>query len=233
MAHRDIPSIETLGETGDISAPIGSRAWAIAVRGELSVCLSDEASNRGRIKHLTELLRESKGYEQLSDSRGKPFTSWRAFCVAPAPWGLKYDPILLDAIIDEYNQPIAQRVEQAAQQTTGETLPMGGDRKSEGYRSMYPGYIDPQFDRAAKVGISRATQARLDYLARNAPELHEAVGRGEIGARPAYDRARGIRKIEVPADVERMARYLKENLTPEDFNRLVELLAERIAVDVS
>ena len=60
MAYRDIPNIDTLGEAGDIDAPVGSRAWAIAVRGELSVCLTDEASNRGRIKHLTEHLRAAR-----------------------------------------------------------------------------------------------------------------------------------------------------------------------------
>jgi hypothetical protein len=228
MAHRELPNIDTLGEAGDIAAPVGSREWAIAVRGELSVCLSDEASNRGRIKHLTGLLRESKGYERLSDARGKPFTSWRSFCVAPAPWGLKYDPALLDAIIDEHNQPIALRVEQAAQMTTGETLPNGTNR----YMLAVSRIQLTSNERAEGAGISRATQTRLDYLARNAPELHEAVKHGEMGVRTAYDQARGTKKIEISADVDGAVRDLARKFTIEDLHRLVILLAERIAVDV-
>ncbi len=227
MGHREIPNIDTLGEAGDIAAPVGSREWAIAVRGELSVCLSDEASNRGRIKHLTGLLRESKGYERLSDSRGRPFPSWLAFCVAPPPWGLKYDPALLDAIIDEHNQPAALRVEQAAEQTSGETLPRGGDRKSENHKSMYPGYIDLQSERAERAGISRATQARLDYLARNAPELHEAVKRREIGARPAYEQARGKRTVTIPVNPDGAARVIREHFDPEQIAELIERLTEQ------
>lgn len=227
MGKRDIPSVDTLGEAGDISAPVGSRAWAIAVRGELSVCLSDEASNRGRIKHLTKLLQESKGYERLSDSRGRSFASWRSFCVAPAPWGLKYDPALLDAIIDEHIQPAALRVEQAAEQTSGETLPNGTNRHSV---LAYSGTTLES--RSDSTGISKATQWRLDYIARNAPDLHEAVKRGEMGARTAYEQARGTKKIEIPADVEGAARTLARKFTVEELHRLVELLAERIAVDV-
>jgi hypothetical protein len=218
MAYRDVPSIDTLGEAGDIAAPIGSRAWAIAVRGELSVCLSDEASNRGRIKHLTELLRESKGYERLSDARGRPFASWRAFCVAPAPWGLNYEPDLLDAIRDEHNQPIAQRVEQAAQMTDG-------DVRGRGERDeMHPGCISSQSGRADSNGVSRATQQRLDYLARHAPELHEAVKRGEMGARPAYDQARGKQTITVPLDTEAAATAILRHFTPAQVADLVARL---------
>lgn len=226
MGYRDIPSIDALGEAGDIDAPIGSRAWAIAVRGDLSICLSDEASNRGRIKHLTNLLQESRGYERLSDARGKSFTSWRSFCVAPAPWGLKYDPDLLDAIIDEHNQPIALRVEQAAQMTNGVATPHGTNR----YNAIeYSG--NTLDDRAESVGISKATQWRLDYLARNAPELHEAVKRGEIGVRTAYEQARGIKKIEVRPDPEHIAELVIEHFTHEQIVELIERLAPFIPIE--
>jgi len=225
MAYRDIPSVDTLGEAGDIAAPIGSREWAIAVRGELSICLSDEASNRWRIKQLTELLQESKGYERLSNARGKPFASWRLFCVAPAPWGLNYDPDLLDAVIDEYNQPVALRVGQAAERTNGEVKGIG--QRGE----IGPGPISRN-ERAKENGVSPTTQKRLDYLARNAPDLREAVERREIGAHKAYDQARGNVKIEIPADVDGAARALREKFKGKDYNRLVDLLAQYIAVDV-
>lgn len=207
MGKRDIPNIDTLGEAGDIASPIGSRAWAIAVRGELAVCLNDEASNRGRIKNLTELLQETNGYRHLSDARGKSFASWRAFCETPSPWGLGYDAKLLQAMMDEHDEPIALRVMQAAGQTA-EGCPKDTPRRT----------------RADQNGISKTTQKRIDYLACNAPELHDAVKRGEMGAIGAYNQARGIKKITIAADVKGAAIDLKLKFDPDEIAELKALL---------
>jgi hypothetical protein len=226
--HR-IPSIETLGEAGDLSAPPGSRLWAIAMRGEMRLCLNDTTSNRDRLTWMHDAMIEHKGYLQLVSQSGTSFRTFRSFCEEPKPWGLGYSESVLQKLIEEYKtQTTQERIQIAAQVTNGETPPRGGDRKSNEYKSSIPGLFDLD-SRAEANGISPATQWRLDYLARNAPELHEAVKRGEVGARPAYEQARGKTKIEITPNVDEAARKLAEYFSQEDLATLIALLVARVA----
>lgn len=88
MSPKEKVSTATLNEAGDLSAPEGSREWAIAVRDQLVKALSERGSNTAGIGTYLRLLDEHKGYRQLTDASGKPFASLRGFSNYRRPWGL-------------------------------------------------------------------------------------------------------------------------------------------------
>jgi len=71
-----------------------------------------------------------------------------------------------------------QRMMKAAANTTGEVLSKG-DRGDVGKRHL------SQPERAKANGVHRATQIRLDRLARKAPEMHKLVAHGELSVAAA------------------------------------------------
>jgi hypothetical protein len=80
--------ISTLGDVGDLSAPPGSQAWAIAVRLHVQKKLKDRHDSENLLREWCEMLREREGWRALLDRRGRTFTSWEAFCKHPKPEGL-------------------------------------------------------------------------------------------------------------------------------------------------
>lgn len=80
--------VSTLGDAGDLSAPVGSRPWAVAVRARFLLELSNLASLQHHLTNLRDALKRHDGWKSLTDSTGQPFTSWEAFCGAPKPYGL-------------------------------------------------------------------------------------------------------------------------------------------------
>src|SRR5919109_1488582 len=92
-------SIAGLGEAGDLGAPPGSQPWAIAVRHEVQGALDRLETYTAHLKQTLHLLREHEGYRQLYDRRGRPFTSYTAFCLEPEPWGLGADPASMEALL--------------------------------------------------------------------------------------------------------------------------------------
>jgi hypothetical protein len=77
-----------------------------------------------------------------------------------------------------------------------------------------------------------STAYALRKLRTDAPTLHARVLAGEISPHAAMVEAGYRRKmIQIPSDVEGAARTLSRKFTSEELRRLVELLAERIAVD--
>lgn len=87
-----------LETVGSLSAPPGSREWVRAVQVELQALLDEATSDLRAIQVYLKGLVDTKGYQQLDDEFGHPFPTLRAFAQAPRPWGLAYDPDLLDAI---------------------------------------------------------------------------------------------------------------------------------------
>lgn len=73
----------------------------------------------------------------------------------------------------------------------------------------------------------------LRKLRTDAPTLHARVLAGDMSPHAAMVEAGYRRKtIQIPADVDGAVRALTRKFTIEELHRLVELLAERIAVDV-
>ena len=90
--------IATLGERGDLEATPGSRPWAIAVSGQIRYILRNAESSVLHAKRFIRLLEEHEGYKTLEDSRGRPFRTFAAFCQAKPPYGLGYDPTVIERI---------------------------------------------------------------------------------------------------------------------------------------
>jgi hypothetical protein len=68
----------------------------------------------------------------------------------------------------------AEAIRAAAAKTTGDVLPEGRPKKLGKLPSL------SQAERAKQNGISPRTQKKLDRLARDSPDLHEKVKRGEM-----------------------------------------------------
>lgn len=218
MAARTVPDVTTLGETGDLAAEPGSRPWAIAMRLEIAALLHKEEASAGRLAWLTQAMETHAGYRQLADHQGRPFTSWRAFCEAKAPWGLGYDPAMLTRIINE-RLTAQQRAEQPATLFDAHR-PTNEERRNKG--SVTTLVND---DRGAEYLTARIARDRPDILEKMRAGQYQSVRTAALDA--------GIVKarMSIPTDVDGAARALARKFTPEELHRLVELLAERIAVD--
>ncbi|MEH2374197.1 hypothetical protein [Nostoc sp.] len=107
MATKELSSdrlkahIKTLGNAGDLTAPPGSRPWAIAVKLEIQAVLHDAVFNAQQLKAWRDLMKEYNGYQQLVDERGKPFKSYEELCKTQPPFGLGYESSDIDKIINE------------------------------------------------------------------------------------------------------------------------------------
>lgn len=218
MATRTIPDVTTLGETGDLSAEPGTRAWAIAMRLEIAALLHKEEASAGRLAWLTKAMEEHAGYRQLADQHGRPFTSWRAFCEAKAPWGLGYDPAMLTRII---NERLSVQERAAQPRMLLDDGPATAEEKTN-------------FDYIKDNNGGTSADYLTARIARDRPDILERMRAGEYPSVRAAALDAGIvrARISIPTDIEGAARALARKFTPEELHRLVELLAERIAVDI-
>lgn len=48
-----------------------------------------------------EALKQDDRFRLLTDGKGRPFDSWRSFCVARPPHGLGYEPDIIEACVRE------------------------------------------------------------------------------------------------------------------------------------
>lgn len=90
-----------INEVGNLAAPPGSQAWAIAVRFEIQSLLE---RNKNIVKSLQAYLLEMEhytGYNQLTDENGEPFSCFVDFCSAKSPWGLGYSLEKIQEILGE------------------------------------------------------------------------------------------------------------------------------------
>jgi hypothetical protein len=95
---------------------------------------------------------------------------------------------------EDGSRAVRLRMAKAAANTTGQNLGHGGDRKSR--CTLHLETID---ERAEGNDISRRTQIKLDRLAREAPEIHQLVARGELSV-AAAERAAGFAKKKTPLE---------------------------------
>ncbi|GIX46399.1 MAG: hypothetical protein KatS3mg131_0610 [Candidatus Tectimicrobiota bacterium] len=95
---KQVPSL-LLEERGDLTAPRGSRAWALGVRWELQRLLRRPGVPVRHLKAWLLSLERYKGYRQLTDPTGQPFASLTAFCTAPPPHGLGCEAALIERLM--------------------------------------------------------------------------------------------------------------------------------------
>ncbi len=206
----DAPAVTPLWEAGDLSAPPGSRPWALAVRLELQALLHDAESNADRLQRNLRGMREHEGHRQLEDPQGQPFPTFERFCVCAPPFGLGYDVGALDQIVAE--------------------------RKSAQVKAQAPGVVGGHGGRRrTKQGSARTLVKRGDnveytaaVLARDHPEHLQKLQTGEYKTAAEARRAAGIaRKYpKVTPTPKGFERAIRRHLSPEQIGELVALLGE-------
>lgn len=174
-----------LDEKGDLSAPPGSPAWAIAIRLRLQYLVHQAQTTDEIIDPLLDKLEETEAYRQLSNEKGLPFRNAIEFYEAKYPYGL------------DGAMPLKARIARARQRVmaaanddgTGEVLPEG--RPNNDKLAKFASFN--QARRAQENGVSHYTQRKLDHVARFRPDLLECVKAGELSADKAYKIARDIK----------------------------------------
>lgn len=149
----------SLDELGDLNAPLGSRPWALAVRSRIWGLLKDAESSVVHLRVSVEAMEEHQGFRQLSGPDGELFTTFAAFCVAPSPWGLGYDPAILRRIVLERESAQA-RAEHAQPLATHGEIGRGRTNRDDVIISM------PHQGTSADYLTARIARDRPDILAR-------------------------------------------------------------------
>lgn len=204
-------SIAALGESGDLNAPPGSQAWAIAVRHELQGALDSHESDVAHLKQMLHLLREHHGYKQLYDRRGRAFPSYPAFCVEPEPWGLGEDPAHIEALLA--HRTTAQERAQQALPLAHPGTPTANERAAKGDRSTF----------------SRGSTS-ADYLtariARDRPDILGRMQAGEFRSVKAAAREAGLLppQVTLPVVPRRAARLIRKHFSAQEVDELIALL---------
>ena len=210
---------QTLGETGDLAAPPGSREWAIAVRSKLVSALHDAEFSADNAKDWFEGMRRHEGWKTLEGRNGKPFKSFEAFCTEPQPFGLGYKVDHVERIIRERQEKkAAERLEAL----DGKTINTGNN---------------PNPNRSDDIVISRPTGLgnSADYLTarikRDQPEIAERMKAGEFSSVRQAALEAGIVKptFTCPIDPERAANLILKHFELKNVKTLIQLLNSGIS----
>jgi len=164
------------------------------------------------LRSYCDLLREHKGFSQLTDRKGRPFRTYEAFCVAPPPFGLGHRSEDIDHLIRErHERQVADRARDALP-----LLDRGAPTKEEREKG-----VDNTFVRGS---------TNADYLtariARDRPDILERMKAGEFPSVRAAALEAGIikRHVAIPLDPARAARLLRKHFKGEDLEALHRLL---------
>lgn len=213
MAARNLPderALATVASVGDVGAEPGSEAWAIAVRLRLQAHLQDALGDTARVQRDLRLMERHEGYKSLCDRTGKPFRSFRAFCLAKRPYGLEYDHEAV-RLIQAEKIGVEERAE-----APGKILDDG------------PPTLEERANRDYITDNKRGTDA--EYLtariARDHPVILERMKAGEYTSvrRAAIDAGIVAPRISIPTDPTKAARALRRHFTAAQIAALIDAL---------
>ena len=199
-----------LDEAMDLAAPLGSAPWARAVHVHMQTMLEDATTQLQRFRRCIRLFDTERGYQHLDDEYGHPFPSLRAFCTTKPPYGLGYDPILLEAMVVETREmTLGEKIKEikALQEH-------GGDRRGEGFQ------VDNVNLKAGQGGNSR--DYLLARMKRDHPEIAESLARGEYPSVRAAAKAAGL--VHDPTPLDYLHRYWRDVDPADRLRFLVEML---------
>lgn len=126
-----------------------------------------------------------------------------------------------ESTVAQAYQASQDRVVAAAQQTTPDTIPT-----TQGQRLDLSKFDKSQSIRSERAGISRFTQNKLDYLAKNNTGLLDDVRERRMSADAAYRKARGLPKvISMPAEPTQAAQAIARHFDKEQIMTLIHALA--------
>ncbi len=207
------PSVVTLDDPGNPDAEPGSRPWAISVRLALQSRIHQAEFDRGSVGQMAHLMQKYAGYRQLYDAGGRPFASYRAFCQERPPWGLGYDPEVLQHLIDGP----ATTVEERAQLQ----LPLALQGRPQ------------EIDKGNNVTFTPTKRGNdpaylTGRIARDRPDVLEGMKAGKYPSVRAAARDAGIvtPTLTIPRDPVGAARVIRRHFTPEQLAALIAALGE-------
>jgi hypothetical protein len=215
-----------MGDIGNLSAPPGSRDWAVAVRLELQFTLNNVKGDAEHLDAMISLIREHQGYRQLTNLKGRTFLSYESFCVEPQPFGLGYR-------IEDINRIIGERRATAAKDLAAQAQPLkpvGAPQGSQNALKVVAEPVDdlPLMQTAAKNKVDAinfktmggaSAKYLADRIARDRPDIRERMQAGEFGTVAEAARAAGIdtrgRRLWVARDPARGAKDFFERFGQE------------------
>jgi hypothetical protein len=83
-----------------LSAPEGSRDWALGMRCEIQISVGQPGSDAEYIGQCLRALLRTRGWRLLRTARDTPFRSFLQFCRAPRPQGLGLTRAQVEAYIE-------------------------------------------------------------------------------------------------------------------------------------
>jgi hypothetical protein len=182
------------------------------MRRQVSEALADRKRDYIKLENGVRAICEYRGWEHFTDRRGKPLTSYRAFCLEQPPVGLGMRPEQIDLIIAEGKKTAQEHGENPKVLLDG------------------PG---PATKEEKEAICANSTNTRghgstnAEYLtariARDHPDVLERMRAGEFPSVRQAAIAAGI--VKVPSDYEKCSR-LFDKLTPQEQE---QFLAEKQA----
>jgi hypothetical protein len=173
---------------GDIGAPRDSVEYATAVKVFAQAALDSTHSDVNQLESCIDILRSDNRYRRLTDRSGHSFMSWEAFCVAERPFGLGYNSRAIESLISDRKKTAGQL---AADPTVTPLADHGTNQHGEA------GHAD---GKSTSVGSNQASYI-VRRLKRDAPEIAEALARGDYPSARSAGIAAGIIKPATPLQV--------------------------------
>lgn len=197
MQHTTRPLIDL----GDLSAPQGSVPWCVGVRERARTALKSARTTREEVQAWVTALRENGNYQNLTDREGIPFLTWEALCEEPPPYGFGCSADEVDVLIEA--KPLAQRL--AADPKVKPLADVGPPTKDEMGQSLQ----GKDYGNGASYIVRR--------LKRDAPEIAQALARGEYPSARAAGIAAGIIKVPTALEVAQKAWFKLSDRERADF----------------
>jgi hypothetical protein len=153
----------------------GSREWIITRRSLLVACLSDIKNNRATGQAVYEEIKQTGGWQHLTDLKGRPFRSFVQFCKNPNGLGLDRD---------EIERRLSERYQAL------------DDKDREGQRGPGRPAETLYNENSAIQGLAptgTSSEAALRRLRKHRPDIHARVMAGKLTAHAGMVEA-GFRK---------------------------------------
>jgi hypothetical protein len=160
----------------------GTVAWVVAKRDMLRTALREEKFNKELAQTLFQRIEQSGAWRLLSDMHGRSFSSFDAFCESSNGLGFK-------------RQEIERRLtaqEMAADSTVPPMLKHGADQSSRKAKERHA--VVMSFPGSGSNSVAYIVRR----LKRDAPEIAEALARGEYRSAHAAAVAAGFKVQGAP-----------------------------------
>jgi hypothetical protein len=189
---------------GVVNAPIGSEAWAQRVRLEMQAIVKDLAKAPERFAGYIELCQAHRAWALMNKRDGSKFTGLEEFCEYPEPWGLGRPWKVIKPYLVALHGKAAVAAQVAPLAPVG--APLGSRNNPVGRAANTQPEQDETGSNVDDVNISSSAEPKggnsTEYLAarikRDAPEVAEALGRGEYSSVRQAAIAAGVVKPKTP-----------------------------------